>query len=211
MVLLSPYHQRYLPWQLLQRPENQALGSLHLGFAWLMFLITISWLPGWRHSQKCHFVCGIILHGEQQTTPHHRWRWRAWKTFISLYRSFKNDNDNSIKQKALPSCMLREVAKNLSTKTKQAISQLPIGGFFFTCRSYTYVLVPQAERNRTDILRLRNFFFFKDGIELKQDNPQLEFADCVSIILNGRKGTIRWVQSPKYAQVTCCFVKSESG
>lgn len=83
--------------------------------------------------------------------------------------------------------MLREVAKNLSTKTKHAISQLPIGGFFFTCRSYTYVLVPQAERNRTDILRLRNFFFFKDGIELKQDNPQLEFADCVSIIFEWQK------------------------
>ena len=41
--------------------------------------------------------------------------------------------------------------------------------------------VPQSEIRRTDILRLRCIRFFKDGRELRHSDPNLEYADCVSI------------------------------
>ena len=48
-------------------------------------------------------------------------------------------------------------------------------------RSCEYLLVPQAEKRRTDILRLENIRFFKDSILLEHINPQCKFADSVAI------------------------------
>ena len=42
-------------------------------------------------------------------------------------------------------------------------------------------MVPQVEKRRTNILRLRCLRFFKDGRELQHSDPYLEYADCVSI------------------------------
>ena len=83
--------------------------------------------------------------------------------------------------------MLREVAKIQVTEIQRAISQPVIGAFFFAMRSCEYLLVPQSEKRRTDILRLRNIRFFTEGIETSHDSPDLEFADCVSITFEFQK------------------------
>ena len=44
-------------------------------------------------------------------------------------------------------------------------------------------MVPQAEKRRTEILRLGCLRFFKYGRELQHSDPYLEYADCVSITL----------------------------
>ena len=48
-------------------------------------------------------------------------------------------------------------------------------------RSCEYLKVTQAEKRRTDILRLRNLRFFKDGKLIEHNDPLLEFSDCISI------------------------------
>ena len=58
--------------------------------------------------------------------------------------------------------------------------QLAGSAFFFAKRSCEYLKVPQSEKRRTDILRMRNIRFFKDGRLLRHDNQRLEYADCVS-------------------------------
>ena len=103
------------------------------------------------------------------------------------YRSFKNNDPPPVQQKALPACALREMAKLSITETQRATSQLAIGAFFFACRSCEYLKVPQAQKRRTDILRLRNLRFFKDGRLMKQNDPFLEYADCVSITFDWQK------------------------
>jgi hypothetical protein len=83
--------------------------------------------------------------------------------------------------------VLIEVAKNRLTETRRAYGQLGLAAFFFACRSCEYLKVPQAEKRRTDILRIRNIRFFKDGKELKHNDPNLEYADCVSITFEWQK------------------------
>ena len=77
--------------------------------------------------------------------------------------------------------------KRKQTETKRAIGQLGIGAFFSAMRSCEYLKVPQAEKRRTDIFRLRNIRFFKDGVLLNHGDPQYEFADSVSITLEFQK------------------------
>ncbi len=79
------------------------------------------------------------------------------------------------------------MAKNQTTESARAISQLGIGAFFYAMRSCEYLKVQQAEKRRTDILRLRNFRFFTDGIEMSHDHPLLEYCDCVSITFEWQK------------------------
>eukprot|EP00984_Skeletonema_dohrnii_P016767 scaffold7500_cov75-Skeletonema_dohrnii-CCMP3373.AAC.3 len=97
------------------------------------------------------------------------------------FRAFRNQYPKPKQQKALPICVLSEMAKNTSTETKKAISQLAIAAFFFACRSCEYLSVPQAEKRRTDILRLRNIRFLSDGIEISHDHPELHSATLVSV------------------------------
>ena len=73
------------------------------------------------------------------------------------------------------------------TELQRAIIQLSIGAYFFACRSCEYLLVPQAEKRRTDILRIRNIRFFLNGRQLSLDDPWLEHADCVSITFEFQK------------------------
>mmetsp|Transcript_24276 Transcript_24276/g.35977 ORF Transcript_24276/g.35977 Transcript_24276/m.35977 type:complete len:90 (+) Transcript_24276:1296-1565(+) len=61
------------------------------------------------------------------------------------------------------------------------VSQLSIGALFFACRLCKYLKVPQLEKRRTDVLRLRSIRFFRNGLEMKHNNLWLEYADCVSI------------------------------
>ena len=104
-----------------------------------------------------------------------------------LFRAFRNKDPNPKQQKALPAQVLVMMYKNKATKTQKAIGQLGIGAFFWACRSCEYLLVPQADKRRTDILRLRCIRFFKDGILLSHDSPLLERADCVAITFEFQK------------------------
>ena len=104
-----------------------------------------------------------------------------------LFRAFRNEDPNPVQQKALPICVVKEVAKLVSTESQRAIGQLAIGAFFFACRSCEYLKVPQAEKRRTDILCLRNIRFFRNGRELSHSDPLLEYADCVSITFEFQK------------------------
>ena len=54
-------------------------------------------------------------------------------------------------------------------------------------RSCEYLKVPQAEKRRTDVLRLRNIRFFRNGREMTHNNPWLEYADCVSVTFEWQK------------------------
>ena len=42
-------------------------------------------------------------------------------------------------------------------------------------------------RERPDILKIRNLRFFKDGRLMSHDDPNLEYADCVSITFEWQK------------------------
>ena len=70
------------------------------------------------------------------------------------YRAYKNINPNPKQQKAIPICIVDEVFKKKATETQRATSQLEIGGLFYACRSCKYLMVPRAEKRRTNILRL---------------------------------------------------------
>ena len=54
-------------------------------------------------------------------------------------------------------------------------------------RSCEYLKVPQAEKRRTDILRLRNVRFIKDGKALPHDSDFLHLADCVAVTFEMQK------------------------
>ena len=64
---------------------------------------------------------------------------------------------------------------------------MAMGGFFFACRSCEYLKVPQSEKRKTDILRLRCIRFYKNGREIPHHHPELERADVVSITFEKQK------------------------
>lgn len=104
-----------------------------------------------------------------------------------LFRAFRNGDPNPKQQKALPLGVLREMAKLQVTETQRALVQLAIGAYMFAMRSCEYLKVPQAEKRRTAILKLRNIRFFKSGRLLEHGDPLLEYADCVSITFEFQK------------------------
>lgn len=103
------------------------------------------------------------------------------------FRSFRNKDPTPRQQKALPICVLIELSNLSLTETQTCIHQLANGAFFFAMRSCEYLLVTQAEKRRTDIIRLRNIRFFKEGIEMSHNNPNLISADSVSITFEWQK------------------------
>ena len=80
-----------------------------------------------------------------------------------LFWAFRNKDPNPKQQKALPAQVLVMMYKRKETETERAVGQLGIGAFFWAMRSCEYLSVPQAEKGRTDILRLRNIRFSKMG------------------------------------------------
>jgi hypothetical protein len=78
-------------------------------------------------------------------------------------------------------CVIAEMAKKKSTELQQAIEQLTTVAIFFAMQSCKYLKVTQAEKRRTDILRLCNLRFFKDGTLIEHNSPHLKFSDCISI------------------------------
>jgi len=102
------------------------------------------------------------------------------------YRSYANDDPKQKQQKAIPMCVIAEIGKRRSTELR-AIRKLTTVAIFFAMRSCEYLKVTQAEKRRTDILRLRNLRFFKDGKLIEHDDPHLEFLDCIALTFEMQK------------------------
>jgi hypothetical protein len=103
------------------------------------------------------------------------------------FRAFKNADKKEKQQKAIPTCIIPEIAKRNLTELQHAISQLTILAFFFAMRSCKYVKVQQHKKQRTEILRLRNLPFFKNGRLVEHNDPSLEYADCINVTFKMQK------------------------
>ena len=90
------------------------------------------------------------------------------------FRAFKNADPKEKQQKAIPACVIAEIAKRQLTELQCATSQLTILAFFFAMRSCEYVKVPQQDKRRTEILRLRNIRFFSNGRLVLYGRPRQE-------------------------------------
>ena len=108
--------------------------------------------------------------------------------------SFYNENSDLSKrptqekhQKAIPISIISTLAKQQLSELDRAIIQLTGLDIFFAFRSCEYLDVPYAEHGQTEILRLRNIWFFKDGELVQHSHPELEFADCVSLTFERQK------------------------
>jgi hypothetical protein len=63
-----------------------------------------------------------------------------------LYRSYANDDPKQKQQKAIPLCVIAEIAKQKDTELQQAIGQLTTLAIFFAMQSCEYLKVTQAEK-----------------------------------------------------------------
>jgi hypothetical protein len=103
------------------------------------------------------------------------------------FRAFKNANSKEKQQKAIPACIIAKIAKRNQTELQRAISQLTILAFFFAMRSCEYIKVQQHEKQRTEILCLRNLRFLKNGRLVVHNDPSLEYADCINVTFKMQK------------------------
>jgi hypothetical protein len=102
-------------------------------------------------------------------------------------RSIKKANPTKKHQKAIPMSVISTMAKQKLSELDHAIAQLTGLGMFFAFQSCKYLKVPQAEQGQTEILKMRNIRFFKDGTILPHFHPDLEFADCISLTFECQK------------------------
>ncbi len=103
------------------------------------------------------------------------------------FRAFKNADPKEKQQQAIPACIIAKIAKWNLTESQCAILQLTILAFFFAMHSCEYVKVQQHEKRRTEILRLRNLRFFKNGRLVEHNDPSLEYADCINVTFEMQK------------------------
>jgi hypothetical protein len=103
------------------------------------------------------------------------------------FRAFKNADPKEKQQKAVPACIIAEIAKRNLTESQRAIRQLTILAFFFAMHSCAYVKVQQHEKQRMEILPLRNLRFFKNGRLVKYNDLSLEYADCINVTFKMQK------------------------
>ena len=108
------------------------------------------------------------------------------------FRGYKNQDEGVKKQKALPLAVLRKMMELSSTEIQQNQTWLLIGAIFFAMRSCEYLRTATSENNkRTNILRLRNFKFKKNGRVLEHDSQGLLDADLVIITFEFQKNNVR--------------------
>ena len=89
-------------------------------------------------------------------------------------------------------CVIRQLTKNKATEQAKAIGDLAITAFFFAMRSCEYLKVScKAEDRKTKQLRSRNIRFFRNGRELKNNDPTLIAADYVSVTFEDQKNDTR--------------------
>ena len=85
---------------------------------------------------------------------------------------------SSQQEKALPLIVFRELLRNGFTPNDEALVQLAAGAFFFGCRNCEYLNVEGVQK--TKILEVGNIRFFKNNIELKDNQkPLIQFEDTV--------------------------------
>ena len=105
-----------------------------------------------------------------------------------LFRSFRNKDPEEKQQAvALPMRVLIEMAKLQATETQSSTFQIAIGAIYLCMRSCEYLKVPQSEKKRTDIVRLRNIILKRNNKILRHDDPNLEYADSVTIVFEKQK------------------------
>jgi hypothetical protein len=104
-------------------------------------------------------------------------------------KAYKKKDPPERQQKALPCCVLVELARMDATEVQKATAELAIGVFFFAMRSCEYLKVPEAEKKQTDVLRLRNIKFYDDeGALVPHSSPNLaNNARNVSITFERQK------------------------
>ena len=103
------------------------------------------------------------------------------------FRAYRNDDPSKEQQKALPFCVLEELAKRQVSELDRAMTQLTISAGFFACRSCEYSRVPKRDQKRTKLLCLRNIRFFKEGRLITSPSADLEFADSVAVTFEMQK------------------------
>jgi hypothetical protein len=62
------------------------------------------------------------------------------------FRAFKNADSKEKQQKAIPACIIAEIAKRNLTESQHAMYQLTILAFFFAMHSCEYIKVQQHEK-----------------------------------------------------------------
>jgi hypothetical protein len=125
-------------------------------------------------------------------------------------RAYNNADPKEQQQKAIPACVIAEIAKQKLTELQCAILQLTILVFFFATRSCKYVKVQQQEKQQTKILCLQKLRFFKNGWLVNHHNPSLKFANCINITFKLQKkdkknNTVTHIPS---GNVTLCPVRA---
>eukprot|EP00956_Cyclotella_meneghiniana_P008127 scaffold10809_cov23-Cyclotella_meneghiniana.AAC.6 len=89
------------------------------------------------------------------------------------FRAYRNADPPPKQQKAIPACVIKE----LTYPTKQNSNE----------QSCEYLKVPQAEKRRTDIIRLGDIRFYHEGTLIPHNHPLLERAEVVSITFRKQK------------------------
>ena len=108
------------------------------------------------------------------------------------FRGYRNTDRNAKQQKALPACVLRQLATRKTSAENIAIAQLATGAFFFAMRSCEYLQTNLPEdKRRTKILRQQDIRFFTKGKLLAHSNNNLAMADTVSITFEFQKSDER--------------------
>ncbi len=87
----------------------------------------------------------------------------------------------------IPVFAITKIAKQKNTELQQAILQLTTIAIFFAMQLCKYLKVTQAKKRQTDILRLRNLCFFKEGILVEHKDLHLKFSDCILITFKMQK------------------------
>ena len=102
-------------------------------------------------------------------------------------RLFKNLDPPDKHQAAVPMSVISAINKQNSSELERVTAQLTTLGIFFAMQSCKYLKVHQSEQRRTDIIRLRNIRFFRNGEQLDHNSLEIEYSDCVSITFERQK------------------------
>jgi hypothetical protein len=89
-------------------------------------------------------VCN--LPGKWTPKPNSQQRWETCFHFTTRIYGIQNTDLPKKHQKAIPISVINKIAKQDSTKLKQAKAQLATVGIFFAMRSYEYLKVKAVER-----------------------------------------------------------------
>ena len=107
-------------------------------------------------------------------------------------KGYRNLDGSKHKQKALPLSVIRKIIEVTITQEDLAIAWLLTGAIFFAMRSCEYLNTGRGEGSkRTQIVRLRNILFKKEGTIIKHSSDTLSRADMVAITFEFQKNDRR--------------------